>query len=71
VTDLDYKKAQRELNPSEECDSVTEMIPANCAHCGETLAGSDPEPIRHQVWGIPDMNAPIIFMPVKIFTEIF
>jgi len=48
-----HKKAQRELIPSGECDSVTPLVPGNCAHCGETLAGSDPAPIRHQVWEIP------------------
>lgn len=42
MTDLDYKKAQRELNPSEECDSVTEMIPANVPIAGKRLRAAIP-----------------------------
>lgn len=29
-------------------------MPEQCAHCGEKLAGVDPEPHRHQVWEIPE-----------------
>ena len=54
-----HKKAQRELLPTNECNSATELIPENCAHCGERLAGSDPAPIRHQVWEIPK-SQPIV-----------
>lgn len=48
-----HPKAQRELIPPEQCDSVTELIPTQCAHCGNQLAGVDCEPMRHQVWEIP------------------
>jgi len=54
-----HKKAKRELIPPEQCRSVVERVPDHCAHCGERLAGVDPQPQRHQVWDIPPRQ-PII-----------
>ena len=51
-----HRKAQRELIPEQQCNSVMPLIPEQCAHCGETLAGVDPEPQRHQVWDIPPIE---------------
>jgi transposase len=34
-------------------------LPAACRRCGQRLAGTDPEPIRHQVWEMPEIQ-PII-----------
>ena len=54
-----HKKAQRELIPAEQCRSVVELIPEQCGHCGQALAGVDPQPRRHQVWDIPPIQ-PIV-----------
>ena len=35
------------------------LHPENCRRCGEGLVGSDPDPIRHQVWDLPEIE-PII-----------
>ena len=35
------------------------LRPHSCRRCGKELRGSDPEPIRHQVWELPEIE-PII-----------
>ena len=45
-----HRRAIRELVPVERCAEVIALRPENCRRCGEGLVGSDPEPIRHQVW---------------------
>ena len=46
-----HKKHQRDLIPPEQCDDIIPLWPDACRRCGEPLAGTDPEPLRHQVWG--------------------
>ena len=48
-----HKKHQRPLIPPEQCSAVIPLKPTECRRCGEKLTGSDPEPLRHQVWELP------------------
>jgi transposase len=41
---------QRPLLPP---DHVHALKPTACRGCGQTLAGDDPHPLRHQVWELP------------------
>lgn len=46
----------RKLFPVEQCQTVTNLLPRQCSHCGEALSDTndeDPEPYRHQVVDIP------------------
>ncbi len=51
-----HSKHERPLIPTEDCDDVESLKPTECRRCGETLSGSDPEPLRHQVWELPDIK---------------
>jgi transposase len=51
-----HAKYQRVLIPVEQCTQVVPVIPETCRHCGEPLAGSDLQPLRHQVWEIPEIK---------------
>lgn len=51
-----HPKHERALIPVEQCTDVVPVIPETCRRCGERLAGSDPEPLRHQVWEIPEIE---------------
>ncbi len=51
-----HKKHERPLMPTEECDDVKLLKPTECRRCGEKLSGSDPEPLRHQVWELPEIK---------------
>lgn len=48
-----HKKHQRSLIPSQQCSAVIPLKPTECRRCGEKLNGSDPDPLRHQVWELP------------------
>jgi transposase len=48
-----HKKHERPLIPTDQCDAVEARKPTECRRCGTKLRGSDPEPLRHQVWEIP------------------
>ena len=52
-----HKKHERPLLPTEECDAVKPLKPTECRRCGEKLSGSDPDPLRHQVWELPEIKA--------------
>jgi transposase len=54
-----HPKHERKLIPPEQCDHVVPLIPDNCRGCGQPLTGVDPEPLRHQLWEIPQ-PAPIV-----------
>lgn len=41
------------LIPTQECDEVQALKPAECRRCSTELIGSDPQPRRHQVWEPP------------------
>lgn len=51
-----HGKHQRPLIPTEECDDVQVTKPTECRRCGAELSGSDPEPLRHQVWELPEIK---------------
>jgi len=50
-----HPKFERPLIPTEQCRAVLPLKPEACRRCGETLTGSDPEPLRHQVWEVPQI----------------
>jgi transposase len=52
-----HKKHERELIPSKECDEVISLHPDACRRCGTQLSGKDPDPLRHQVWELPEIKA--------------
>jgi transposase len=52
-----HPKHERQLIPSEKCDKVTTLKPKQCRRCGTRLSGNDSEPLRHQVWELPDLKA--------------
>lgn len=51
-----HKRHQRELIPPQECDEVIPLKPDACRRCGTPLTGSDPQPLRHQVWELPQIK---------------
>ena len=51
-----HAKHERTLLPTEECDDVQSLKPEACRRCGTRLSGTDPEPLRHQVWELPDIK---------------
>jgi transposase len=54
-----HDKHERELIPSEQCNEVVPCVPTECRRCGKELDGVDPDPIRRQVWELPEIQ-PII-----------
>ena len=51
-----HAKHERALIPTEQCQKVVPCIPPQCRRCGKALHGIDPEPIRHQVWELPEIQ---------------
>jgi len=51
-----HAKHQRPLLPTEECDEVIPLKPEACRRCGAELSGADSEPLRHQVWELPEIK---------------
>jgi transposase len=54
-----HAKHERPLIPTDQCDNVYSLKPTECRRCGENLSGSDPEPLRHQVWEMPEIKAQV------------
>jgi transposase len=54
-----HEKHDRSLLPPEQCREVIPCLPKECRRCGKALAGVDAEPLRHQVWELPEI-APIV-----------
>lgn len=54
-----HPKHERALIPSAQCADVIPCVPTECRRCGRLLKGTDPEPSRHQVWELPDIQ-PIV-----------
>ena len=52
-----HKKHQRPLIPTDECDDVQSLRPDKCRRCGTKLTGKDANPLRHQVYEIPEIKA--------------
>lgn len=51
-----HPKHERALIPADQCQSVVTVKPESCRRCGEPLTDADPEPLRHQVWEIPEIK---------------
>jgi transposase len=51
-----HGKHERALIPVEQCTAVVTHKPAACRRCGRTLAGNDLQPLRHQVWELPEIE---------------
>jgi transposase len=51
-----HPKHERALIPTEQCQTVVQCVPGACRRCGQSLAGKDPEPLRHQVWDLPEIK---------------
>ena len=51
-----HAKHERALIPAEECQQIVPLKPQACRRCRQPLAGSDPQPWRHQVWDIPEIK---------------
>ena len=51
-----HKKHERPLIPTDRCDEVQPLKPTECRRCGGKLTGNDPEPLRHQVWELPEIK---------------
>ena len=51
-----HEKHERPLIPTDRCDDVQPLRPTECRRCGAKLSGSDPEPLRHQVWELPEIK---------------
>jgi transposase len=51
-----HQKHERRLRPTDECDEVQMLRPTECRRCGERLSGCDPQPLRHQVWEMPEIQ---------------
>ena len=49
-------KHERPLLPTGECDEVHTLKPTECRRCGQKLTGRDAEPLRHQVWELPEIK---------------
>jgi transposase len=54
-----HDKHERALLPTEQCREVVPCVPSACRRCGQALNGTEPEPLRHQVWELPEIQ-PII-----------
>lgn len=51
-----HPKHERALIPTKDCQAMIPCKPAVCRGCGQKLAGNDPEPLRHQVWDVPEIK---------------
>ena len=56
---LGHEKHERPLIPTDQCDETVPLRPTECRRCGDKLSGSDPKPLRHQVWEVPEIK-PIV-----------
>lgn len=51
-----HSKHERPLLPTKQCDDVQPLKPNECRRCGTQLSGCDPQPLRHQVWELPEIK---------------
>jgi transposase len=51
-----HPKHERTRIPTEQCSQVVTLRPAACRRCGDSLAGQDGRPLRHQVWDLPEIR---------------
>ncbi len=51
-----HAKHERPLLPTDQCDEVQRLKPTECRRCGGKLSGCDADPLRHQVWELPEIK---------------
>jgi transposase len=51
-----HEKHERALISAEECSAICDHRPKKCRGCGGRLSGTDPVPLRHQVWELPEIQ---------------
>ena len=51
-----HPKHERALILTEECQEVVPCVPTECRRCAKELQGIDDNPLRHQVWELPDIQ---------------
>jgi transposase len=51
-----HARHERALLPTGQCQAVVPLKPDACRRCGKALAGTDPQPLRHQVWDLPEIK---------------
>lgn len=51
-----HKRWKRALVPAEQVDEHHDCVPSECARCAAPLAGSDPSPLLHQVFHLPEIK---------------
>jgi transposase len=51
-----HARHERALIPAAECVDVIRCVPTDCRRCGATLSGRDAQPLRHQVWDVPEIQ---------------
>lgn len=51
-----HPKHERTLIPTDQCQAVVTVVPRACRRCGRRLAGADSQPLRHQVWDLPEIK---------------
>jgi transposase len=51
-----HAKHERDLVPTEQCQAMVPCLPTACRRCGRPLTGTDPEPLRHHVWELPEIE---------------
>jgi transposase len=51
-----HPKHERTLIPTNECSEVVTLAPSACRRCGDRLRGQEAEPLRHQVWELPEIR---------------
>jgi transposase len=54
-----HVKHERALIRTEQCQEVVPCVPTECRRCGKELTGVDSDPLRHQVWELPEIQ-PIV-----------
>jgi transposase len=55
-----HRKHERTLIPTEQCSKVVPLHPESCRRCGTHLEGDDSQPLRHQVWELPEIRPIVI-----------
>ena len=55
-----HKRHTRELVPPERLTGIVECRPDACRGCGHGLEGEDPEPLRHQVAELPEVQPDVV-----------
>jgi transposase len=51
-----HPKCERALIPTAQCQAVVVCRPTACRRCGTLLAGDDADPLRQQVWELPEIR---------------